>query len=1016
MPLTRATAARQQDDTSTDLKPNDQRQNITTTDPQQKGTSTKVNTSSLDFLFKDSKNTLSEATRQRILRDRSFSSASSIFTNPLKPVMPLYGPPLESIIKTGPSMPGVSIAMMTPTEVLQLQRETHSLRLQLLERIRECPYADCNRYFTFADGDGLDRHVREDHSVMRCFLCTEDEYLLPHYDQKQIKKHFMTKHVDDILETFGQPSSGQPKASTVDNGDSKWETCPHCKADLRDLDEDGRRRHAIKCELKTAKKKEPKPEKRCKFFHICGAITTHMTQQQLRAHMKTHTDSTTEVSEQQQQQTPKADQHEKKFTGFGMVNLLHKFPPPEGPPPVHREVSVVSSISSAPSSPESTSPPKPSRPEAPVSGISPSEKSSLEARKAENDALLRRLGEQVLSRQANLKPAGNPAESPADIPAKKTTAQKPKKTSPPQQPAQQPVLKLTRRRPKKISSEQQPPPQPTEKPARQSTRRTTAQKLFSQQGPPLTPSRQPAGRAGTPGLGEISAGAAELVSSPAMIRRRILAATRAEARQKDVDISPTQQEPKWQQPKRISKHQTEQQVEDPVQKNEPAPQEEPKPAQPDTPFPDQTPSTWQEMDARIQGELEAYRARGEATFSDKMTGRGNAGATRGRGGAPIRAVVSGLRRARQAARGVKRGADDDGGDDDDDENYQLTVADSGHYDGLEYDLPDIIDLGDSDDSRLAPETVELDFDDLFAEAEEEEQEQEERAEDSQGHSNDNGDDNDNNDDDDDDNHGSNPATSNDRDASGDDSNDNATAPAAPPSSSNGEADPSSSGNNNNNSQGGNSSTTSSKKRKRPVALDTTYDGPKTGDDVEEYEYSEKSAVPDPLINLKADAPRSPYKRPRRANNKSSPKKAKKQQQQQQDAGPATAAVTRPSLFIPLPTSEDELAAKKAVDAADAALMPPPATPAPAPATADANPPVTVTRTGRAVRATRAAKEAAASAVAALADTTTSDDSEAPPAAPVPAPAKGRGRGRPRAAKPDGGALQETPARRGRSRK
>ncbi|KAI0102672.1 hypothetical protein GGR51DRAFT_526575 [Nemania sp. FL0031] len=167
----------------------------------------------VDDLFKNSKNTMDEATRMRELRDRSFTNTNSIFTNPLKPVMPLHGPPLESIIKTGPGMPGVSIAMMTPTEMLQLQREVHSLRFQLLDRTRECPYADCDRYFTFADAEGLDRHVREDHNVLRCFLCDKDEHLLPYYDTEQIKKHFVTEHVSDILKAFGK--SGTQEASTT---------------------------------------------------------------------------------------------------------------------------------------------------------------------------------------------------------------------------------------------------------------------------------------------------------------------------------------------------------------------------------------------------------------------------------------------------------------------------------------------------------------------------------------------------------------------------------------------------------------------------------------------------------------------------------------------------------------------------------------------------------------------------------------------------------------------------------
>ncbi|TGJ87536.1 hypothetical protein E0Z10_g1229 [Xylaria hypoxylon] len=175
----------------------------TTTPQKKKETKIDVNNKVLETVFKASKNTVSEAERVRILRNRSFATAASIFTNPLKPVMPLEGPPLESLIKTGPAMPGVSIAMMTPTEVLRLQREVHSLRAQLLNRTRECPYADCERYFKFADGAGLDRHVREDHNVLRCFLCDKDKYLLPYYNTDQIKEHFVKYHVNDILKAYG---------------------------------------------------------------------------------------------------------------------------------------------------------------------------------------------------------------------------------------------------------------------------------------------------------------------------------------------------------------------------------------------------------------------------------------------------------------------------------------------------------------------------------------------------------------------------------------------------------------------------------------------------------------------------------------------------------------------------------------------------------------------------------------------------------------------------------------------
>ncbi|KAI0506669.1 hypothetical protein F5B22DRAFT_660065 [Xylaria bambusicola] len=156
----------------------------------------------LNYVFRNSVNTSKEAKRARELRNRSFTQVSTIFTNPLKPVMPLDGPPLESVIKTGPSMPGVTIAMLTPTEVLRLQQEVHSLRFQLLDRTRECPYADCERYFTFSDGAGLDQHIREDHAVLRCFLCGKNSNLLPYYDTNRIKEHFVTEHLKDILRVY----------------------------------------------------------------------------------------------------------------------------------------------------------------------------------------------------------------------------------------------------------------------------------------------------------------------------------------------------------------------------------------------------------------------------------------------------------------------------------------------------------------------------------------------------------------------------------------------------------------------------------------------------------------------------------------------------------------------------------------------------------------------------------------------------------------------------------------------
>ncbi|KAI1074820.1 hypothetical protein F5B20DRAFT_585831 [Whalleya microplaca] len=168
----------------------------------------KAYSSEMNSLFQNSSNTQRNAVRSVNLRERFFWDNPSIFTNPTKPGMPINGPPIESIIKTGPSMPGVTIAMRTPTEVARLQREVHTLRGQLLDRIRECPYTDCGRYFKYSDGAELDRHLREDHRTVQCFLCSKKEHLLPYYSGDLIRQHFIDVHFDEFRQLFGDGAAG----------------------------------------------------------------------------------------------------------------------------------------------------------------------------------------------------------------------------------------------------------------------------------------------------------------------------------------------------------------------------------------------------------------------------------------------------------------------------------------------------------------------------------------------------------------------------------------------------------------------------------------------------------------------------------------------------------------------------------------------------------------------------------------------------------------------------------------
>ncbi|KAI1137339.1 hypothetical protein F5Y05DRAFT_389016 [Hypoxylon sp. FL0543] len=181
----------------------------------------------LERFFKRSGNNRDGADRAEILREKYFWDIPGVFTNPAKPGIPIHGTPVETIVKTGPNVPGFTTAMRTPTEVARLEREVHTLRGNLLERIRECPYMDCQRYFPFKDGDGLARHLREDHAVLQCFLCTKTTALYLH-DSGSLRQHFLEEHYNDLRELFGISADLQP----ISQGSHY---CNRCGRDLAKL-------------------------------------------------------------------------------------------------------------------------------------------------------------------------------------------------------------------------------------------------------------------------------------------------------------------------------------------------------------------------------------------------------------------------------------------------------------------------------------------------------------------------------------------------------------------------------------------------------------------------------------------------------------------------------------------------------------------------------------------------------------------------------------------------------------
>ncbi|KAK8017039.1 hypothetical protein PG993_015228 [Apiospora rasikravindrae] len=186
------------------------------------------------------------------MRDLTLWETPSIFTNPAKPVMPLHGPPLESVIRTGPDVPSITLGMRTATETARLEREVHSLRGHLLDRIRDCPYIDCDQRFSYMDMVGFERHIKYEHKVLQCALCIafkpcngrdiDIDRSLMYMDREQITVHIAQEHADHLKMFISVPEGKGPTAWDKATAEQKEKTqqvlfpfCSHCGREEKEL-------------------------------------------------------------------------------------------------------------------------------------------------------------------------------------------------------------------------------------------------------------------------------------------------------------------------------------------------------------------------------------------------------------------------------------------------------------------------------------------------------------------------------------------------------------------------------------------------------------------------------------------------------------------------------------------------------------------------------------------------------------------------------------------------------------
>ncbi len=121
------------------------------------------------------------------------------YNNPLSVqdyrTIPINAPPIEQILNLGnPSLPAVTLAVLTPSEVRRLQVNHYNMRNLALDRIQKCPFKDCDEAFSMLEAGQLHRHVADAHTFEKCNFC--DTYLYKYWTLEQRMAHFDAEHRD----------------------------------------------------------------------------------------------------------------------------------------------------------------------------------------------------------------------------------------------------------------------------------------------------------------------------------------------------------------------------------------------------------------------------------------------------------------------------------------------------------------------------------------------------------------------------------------------------------------------------------------------------------------------------------------------------------------------------------------------------------------------------------------------------------------------------------------------------
>ncbi|KAK3376930.1 hypothetical protein B0T24DRAFT_232909 [Lasiosphaeria ovina] len=211
---------------------------------------------------------LGDMEKAQRLRELSYAHPLNVQMNQS---IPINAPPVDSLLHLDhDSLPVVSLAVLTPTEIHRLQKDYFELRSILLGRSQRCPYAGCGAIFPVNRPAEMQRHLRNRHTAEKCNFC--DEVLYEHWPLEQRYEHFVLEH-EEIL---GYLKVGIPDQQVdlrvpklAPGHERHWNYCARCGRDHHTLKARGDRAyHDFVCHPGVGDRPDWKP------CHDCGKHIT----------------------------------------------------------------------------------------------------------------------------------------------------------------------------------------------------------------------------------------------------------------------------------------------------------------------------------------------------------------------------------------------------------------------------------------------------------------------------------------------------------------------------------------------------------------------------------------------------------------------------------------------------------------------------------------------------------------------------------------------------------------------